>query len=59
MDDGILAGSVGLLIGTGEGRRIGFMLIIIGIVMFAVAFIFGFRKSIKAMERSKNELVNN
>ena len=59
MEDGILAGSVGRLIGTGEGRGIGLMLIITGIVMFAFAFIFGSRKSIRVMERrSTDELVN-
>lgn len=59
MEDGILAGSVGRIIGTGEGRGIGLMLIITGIVMFVFAFIFGSRKSIKEMERDKDELVNN
>jgi len=49
--NGVLAGSVGRIIGTGEGRGIGLMLIIAGIVMVAFAFIFGFRKSIKEMER--------
>lgn len=58
MEDGILAGSIGRIIGTGEGRGIGLMLIITGIVMFAFAFIFGSRKSIKEMERSTYELVN-
>jgi len=50
MEDGILAGSVGRLIGTGEGRGIGFMLIIAGILMFGFAFVFGLKKSIKEME---------
>jgi len=58
MKDGILAGSIGRIIGTGEGRGIGLMLIITGIVMFAFAFIFGSQKSIKGLERSKDELVN-
>lgn len=59
MQDGILAGSIGRIIGTGEGRGIGFMLIIAGIVMVTFAFIFGFSKSIREMERSDlNELVN-
>lgn len=53
MEDGLLAGSVGLLIGTGEGRGIGFMLIIAGLVMVAFAFIFGSRKSIELMERGE------
>lgn len=50
MKDGILAGSIGQIIGTGEGRGIGLMLIITGIIMFASAFIFGYKKNIKAME---------
>ncbi len=59
MEDGILAGSIGQFIGIGEGRGIGLMLIITGIIMFAFAFIFGSRKSIKELERrGKNELVN-
>lgn len=52
MDEGILAGSIGKLIGTGEGRGIGFMLIIAGIVMFMFAFVFGSSKSIQELERS-------
>ncbi len=58
MKDGILAGSVGRLIGVGEGRGIGFMLMIAGIVMVAFAFLFGSKKSIKEMEGSINGLVN-
>ncbi|RDU23630.1 MFS transporter [Anaerosacchariphilus polymeriproducens] len=54
--EGILAGNIGRIIGIGEGRGIGFMLIITGIIMFAFAVIFGSRKSIKEME---NELANN
>jgi MFS transporter, DHA3 family, macrolide efflux protein len=58
MEDGILAGSVGKLIGTGEGRGIGFMLMIAGCMMFAFAFLCGSGKSIKVMEGSKDELVH-
>jgi len=58
MKDGILAGSVGRVIGTGEGRGIGFMLVIAGVLMFAVAFIFGTGKTIREMERSANELAH-
>ncbi len=59
MEDGILAGTLGRIIGTGEGRGIGLMLIIAGSVMVVFAFIFGFTKSIREMERSDlNELVN-
>lgn len=55
---GALAGTVGRVIGTGAGRGIGLMIILAGIVMFAFAFIFGNRKSIKEMEGNKDELVN-
>lgn len=59
MEDGILAESVGRIIGIGEGRGIGFMLVIAGIVMVIFAFIFGFKKSIREMERRViNEVVN-
>lgn len=58
MKHGILAGSLGRIIGTGEGRGIGFMLILSGIIMFAFAFIFGSRKSMKEMERNVDELAN-
>lgn len=57
MQDGILAGSVGQWIGTGEGRGIGLMLIITGIVMFGFAFIFGSRKSIKEIGGNTDEVV--
>lgn len=52
MEDGVLAGSVGLLIGTGEGRGIGLMLIFAGLVMLVMALIFGTKKSIQVEERS-------
>lgn len=59
MEDGILAGSIGRIIGTGEGRGIGLMLILAGIVMVIFAFVFGFNKHIRRMERSDaDELVN-
>lgn len=60
MEDGILAGSIGKFIGTGDGRGVGFMLIVAGIIMVVFAFAFGFRKSIREMEGSDViELVNN
>jgi hypothetical protein len=58
MKYGILAGCAGRLIGTGEGRGIGLMLIIAGSTMFASAFIFGSGKSVKEIERSTYELAN-
>lgn len=58
MEDGIFAGSIGRLIGIGEGRGIGLMFIITGIIMSSFAFIFSFKKSFQVMEGSGNELVN-
>lgn len=59
MEDGILAGSIGRLIGTGQGRGIGFMFIVTGLLMSLFAFIFSLNKSLKKVEGSKNELVIN
>lgn len=53
MENGILAGSVGRIIGVGEGRGIGLMLIIAGIIMVVFAFVYGFRKSIREMEQQE------
>lgn len=47
---GILANSIGKVIGTGEGRGIGLMLILAGILMIAVALLFGSKKSIHEIE---------
>ena len=52
MEGGIFAGNIGQLIGTGEGRGIGFMLIIAGIIMFVFAFIFSSKKNIYEIEGS-------
>jgi len=49
-ENGILATSIGKVIGTGEGRGIGLMLIIAGILMVVVALFFSSRKSISAIE---------
>lgn len=57
MPDGLLAGSIGNLIGTGEGRGIGLMLIITGIVMCSFAFVFGRRKCIREIEKRQNKPV--
>jgi len=51
-ENGLLAASVGRVIGIGEGRGLGLMIIIAGIVMVMFAGIFGLRKSIREMERS-------
>jgi MFS family permease len=58
MQDGIFAGTVGRIIGTGEGRGIGFMFIVAGIMMSLLALAFGFNKNLRRMEGNKNELVN-
>lgn len=49
-ENGILAYSIGKVIGTGKGRGIGFMLIISGILMVVVALVLGSRKSIREIE---------
>lgn len=49
-ENGVLASSIGKVIGTGEGRGIGLMLIIAGVLMVVVALIFGSRKSISEIE---------
>lgn len=60
VEGGILTESVGKVIGIGEGRGIGLMLVVAGIVMVAFAFIFGFRKDIREMDRrGVHEMVNN
>ncbi|HHX63168.1 MAG TPA: MFS transporter [Epulopiscium sp.] len=50
MENGILSGSMGQIIGIGKGRGVGLMLIIAGIVMVIFAFIFGFKKSMREIE---------
>lgn len=49
-EGGQLAPTIGQIIGTGEGRGIGLMLITAGILMAATAFIFGQRKSIRMIK---------
>ncbi len=57
-EDGVLAGSVGRLIGTGAGRGIGFMLVVTGALMFVFAFVSGSKGSIEEMGGSTDDLVN-
>ncbi|QSX05668.1 MFS transporter [Sedimentibacter sp. zth1] len=47
---GVLADSIGKVIGTGEGRGIGLMLIIAGVLMVVVALVLGNKKSIREIE---------
>ena len=49
-DDGVLADSVGRIIGTGAGRGIGLLLILSGIGMVVTAYIIGNNKSLKAIQ---------
>jgi len=53
LENGRFAASIGKVIGTGEGRGIGLMLILAGLLMVAVAFILGNRKSIREIEVAK------
>jgi MFS family permease len=48
--NGLLADSIGKVIGIGEGRGIGLMLIIAGVLMVVVALIFATNKSISYIE---------
>ena len=47
---GVLANSIGRIIGTGEGRGIALMLIVAGILMVVVAVVLGGKKSIREIE---------
>ena len=49
-DNGILADSIGALIGTGTGRGIGFMLILSGICIIPAAFAIGRSRSIRSLQ---------
>lgn len=51
-EEGLLAGSVGKWIGTGQGRGIGFMLVLAGIGMFPAAFAMGRSRSIQRLQES-------
>lgn len=48
--NGVLADSIGRIIGTGQGRGIGLMLIFTGLLMVVVALVLGSRKSIREIE---------
>lgn len=53
--NGVLAGSIGRLIGTGQGRGIGFMLILSGLGMLPAAFAIGRNKAIKGLQENSGE----
>jgi MFS family permease len=49
-EEGALADSIGKVIGIGEGRGIGLMLIIAGVLMVVVALVLGSQRSIRTIE---------
>ena len=49
-ENGILADSIGAIIGTGTGRGIGFMLILSGICIIPAAFAIGRSRSIRSLQ---------
>ena len=49
-DNGVLSDSIGVLIGTGTGRGIGFMLILSGICIIPAAFAIGRSRSIRSLQ---------
>lgn len=57
-EQGALAGSIGKLIGTGQGRGIGFMLILSGIFMLPAAFAIGRSKNIKKLREAVSKEEN-
>lgn len=50
LNDGILAGSVGKIIGTGSGRGTGFLILLAGIFLSATSLILYRVKSVKSLE---------
>jgi DHA3 family macrolide efflux protein-like MFS transporter len=52
VENGVLASTVGYVVGTGNGRGIGFMLIISGIMLAGSAILLGRIPSIRELERS-------
>lgn len=53
--NGVLAGSIGSLIGTGKGRGIGFMLILSGIGMIIASVTIGYSKGIRTIQVKKEQ----
>ena len=51
-ENGVLAGNIGIIIGTGEGRGIGFMLILSGIGMIAAAVTIGRSRGIRVIQEN-------
>ena len=55
LENGLLANSIGKLIGVGEGRGIGLMLIVCGILNVIVAIILSKVKVLKKMDKASND----
>ena len=51
-NDGLLAITIGKIIGTGQGRGIGFMFLLSGVLVIIIAAIIGKNKTIRALERN-------
>lgn len=51
-ENGFLAGNIGKLIGTGQGRGIGFMLVLSGLFMLPAAFAIGRNRNIQSLQES-------
>lgn len=51
-EQGLLSGSIGRLIGVGQGRGIGFMLVLSGLFMLPAAFAVGRNRSVRKLQES-------
>lgn len=51
-EQGFLSGSIGRLIGVGQGRGIGFMLVLSGLFMLPAAFAIGRSRNIQKLQES-------
>lgn len=51
-EQGLLSGSIGRLIGVGQGRGIGFMLVLSGLFMLPAAFAIGRSRNIRKLQES-------
>lgn len=51
-EQGLLSGSIGRLIGVGQGRGIGFMLVLSGLFMLPAAFAIGRNRNIRKLQES-------
>jgi MFS family permease len=52
LSDGLLASSVGKLLGTGEGRGIGFLILLSGLFVLLTSFFISGSKSVRQLEKS-------